>query len=305
MPTMGTQTYNGETVWYINDTVTTTGTFSKNYYFPVSQKSLDKNIKYSVTFSNLATLNGTSFPTGTGNNLINTTAGWYFPSTTTKPEITITTSPTSYDSNTQTLNPGSYDFSIAPQKASNSVLLLKTKDKAFSMMDVNLSIYLTGVNRTTYGGTSALRALTPGWMHANKMYVQATASGTSKRSYTGSTTNYNSWSPTSSDERLVVEGWMGSNRTYTTLGGSMYAYYFYIQQSGTINRSGTGSPGSPYYYTGSKYTKLYYKRADNSSWTNISTASVSGSSGYSDSASWSVYRNDSTNYYLKIISLGS
>ena len=307
MSTMGTETYNGSTVWKLNETISATGSINKTITFNTVYKAMDKDIKYSITFSNLATLNGTSFPTGTGNNLVNTTAGWYFPSTTTKPEIITSTSPMSYDANTHVTSPGSYDFDMTPQKASNSIIVFNTKNKAVGNMNIKLNISLNEVSRTTASGTSALRALTPGWMPANIMWVEATSAGTNKSYKGSSTSNYNSWVPDSSSERLTITGYCNSLSTSTDLGGSTYGYYFYVTSVGYVSRYGTGSPGSPYSYTGSTYTILYYKRSDASSWSSKSTSSLSGSSGYYADHNWSAHRpsSDSTYYYLKRIQLGS
>lgn len=277
MPTMSTETSGGETYWILSETNGGGTSINATHIFNVSNFNIiDKRIKYTFTVTNTSSLCGTTIPTSE-NTIVNTTAktGWYFASTSASPDVSVT-SPSGY----------SYFFDIQP-KSPTSTIFLSTKDTSCSE-DIQLRTYLNTDFRMS--STNILSVLIPDKAFA---IIRATTWGQSNSTlmYCGSSSSsYICFVPRSSSETLYVEAVLQSGSTVyyaggVSMSGDTVQRQFYDTNVGYVSRYGTGSPGSPYSYSGSIKAKLMYKKASTTSWSSSGeTSQMSGATGYNANA---------------------
>lgn len=273
MPTMSTETSGGETYWVLSETNEGTSVIYSTHTFNVSNFDIiDKRIKYTFTVTNTSSLCGTTIPTGENKSIDSSRyKGWYFASTSVSPDVSVT-SPSGY----------SYFFDIQP-KSPTSTIFLSTNDKSCNK-DILLRTYLDTEFRMN--SSNIISVFIP-----NKAFaiIRATTWGQSNSTLLhcgSSSSDYICFVPRSSSETLHVEAVLksGSTVNYTRgvpMSGDTTLRQFYNKNVGYVARYGTGSPGSPYSYSGSIKAKLMYKKANTSSWSSSSeSVQMSGVTGY-------------------------
>lgn len=289
---MSTMTVNSDNQWELNETLTLPSSGESDYVHKIRLDTanfgkITRNIKYVFSFSstNLAVTSG-----GLSNNenLVCTTAGWWFKGGMT--EVTRTDNP---ETTVQ------YKFDIVPYKTSNNSILLKDIVSTYdgtsgkSTNNKNIELVVT-VDSNLYG--IGKFELSNGWM-AKGVYVSCSGANTTYLS-----PMYSQWKyiRSNSDAGIYVQGKVSyGSTTYTCpaqLLSSSYGNTFLADYT-TVSRSGSGSPGSPYSYTGSAKIRIKYKSNNSSSWSYTSySTSISGSSGYYSSINMYAYKNDVNTY---------
>lgn len=300
MPTMSTETDpSGNTRYVLYDDISLSWSSGINYrnitFGTSSFNRCTKDIKYVCRFtSNLAELNGNNIPSGTSTVLLNTRAGWWFPSTadyssTNPPEIT-------QDGLTYTIQPYSSGYSGLILKPG---VVSSVDHGNHTSSNIQIKIPLTFYNIDRTGATSLSQVkVTPGWIPRGRAIIQSTTQSSGKTS----NYQYRTWTftphPSIENAYVNVCAYCNNNSTSTKqLGNTTYPDRATVDTVSYVTRYGTGSPGSPYSYSGSRSIRLQYMLSSASTWSYTSaTSGISGVTGYNATDYLSFWRVG--NYYL-------
>lgn len=245
-----------------------------------------REIKYLCKFtSNLASLCGNSLPDGSSAIKINDRAGWWFPKTSDYGEY-------------PKIERNGLVYILEPYTSGKSGIVLKLNDTHGKHTPSNIQIQIELKDwYVTRGSTLSDTKAHPGWMPSQIAIIQTNTSNEKTDYYTYYVAHFY---PGESNKNVIVCGYCNSYATSSfTMGHSQYDSLAQVEWASVVTRYGTGSPGSPYSYSGSASVRMKYKYSNASSWTTTSsTSGISGVTGYNATKYWGFKLVSGQNYYL-------